>query len=651
MIPTDTATWKKTYARSYISERIKIFMKAYQFKIAIKNSHPPIWRRCIVPAGLTFSQLSMILNEIMGWSGYHLFEFEFYHLQLRITEDDGEFEEIGYDFYDFAEASATFINEYMEKQEWFTYIYDLGDDWQHRVTIEKVITDYEYNYPQVLKFKGACPMEDCGGIGGYYECLEILADKNHPEHDERSQWVQSIGYHSEYDIECINENLKENYAVTFGKGEKRLQRELYEAMFNGEKGLTISKTAKNRNKPIRSGRHRVDDSLNKIVKMFETMYRKSEDIPVQLWHNGEDTLEEIFDCYEKKDLMEIAKFHGMKGCSKYNKDNLVSHVADFVLLPEVMRMYFSCLRDNEIKAFEKAIKQGMPYVMEDEVVWDRIMVGGYGGYLGEDRIVIPADVVKTYNKFNSKSMHQGRKLRSFLLDCFNAAGILYGIAPITVIAKMYNQNLPASQESNRLTPGAILSKCASIPVGLMNFVIRDNYFIDAPLLNGNVYKRLEQMQGSRDFYIPSTAEIRDLAEYGYFPNNRYLKKLVEYLNTRLKVDLKMSKYIGAEIQRMICNGCEMQDVFYLLSENNIDLGNSKEMNRLASIMKELWNHTKMILNRGFSPSELTEKDSIKPKPETAKVIDFQTGRKKKIYPNDPCPCGSGKKYKHCCQKK
>lgn len=20
----------------------------------------------------------------------------------------------------------------------------------------------------------------------------------------------------------------------------------------------------------------------------------------------------------------------------------------------------------------------------------------------------------------------------------------------------------------------------------------------------------------------------------------------------------------------------------------------------------------------------------------------------KVYPNDPCPCGSGKKYKHCC---
>jgi len=25
--------------------------------------------------------------------------------------------------------------------------------------------------------------------------------------------------------------------------------------------------------------------------------------------------------------------------------------------------------------------------------------------------------------------------------------------------------------------------------------------------------------------------------------------------------------------------------------------------------------------------------------------------KKKIYPNDLCPCGSGKKYKHCCMNK
>ncbi len=30
---------------------------------------------------------------------------------------------------------------------------------------------------------------------------------------------------------------------------------------------------------------------------------------------------------------------------------------------------------------------------------------------------------------------------------------------------------------------------------------------------------------------------------------------------------------------------------------------------------------------------------------------IQPASKKKIYPNDPCPCGSGKKYKKCCGRK
>lgn len=41
-------------------------MKAYQLKIQIKDSRPPIWRRVIVPAGLRVSQLSIVLDKVMG---------------------------------------------------------------------------------------------------------------------------------------------------------------------------------------------------------------------------------------------------------------------------------------------------------------------------------------------------------------------------------------------------------------------------------------------------------------------------------------------------------------------------------------------------------------------------------------------------------
>lgn len=66
-------------------------MKAFQLKMVIKDSRPPIWRRIIVPVGITFVQLSMILNKAMGWSGYHLFEMEFYHEKIRIVKGADEF--------------------------------------------------------------------------------------------------------------------------------------------------------------------------------------------------------------------------------------------------------------------------------------------------------------------------------------------------------------------------------------------------------------------------------------------------------------------------------------------------------------------------------------------------------------------------------
>ena len=142
-------------------------MLAFQLKIMIKNSKPPIWRRVIVPAGITFSQLSIILNKVMGWCGYHMFEFEFYHRELILMEDADEYA-VGFGPHDYMEASTTYIREFLEEEGWFTYTYDLGDNWEHRVTVEKVMDDYAFDYPVVVKYKGDCPPEDCGGIWGYY---------------------------------------------------------------------------------------------------------------------------------------------------------------------------------------------------------------------------------------------------------------------------------------------------------------------------------------------------------------------------------------------------------------------------------------------------------------------------------------------------
>lgn len=61
--------------------------------------------------------------------------------------------------------------------------------------------------------KGACPPEDCGGIPGYYNLLEILGDPKHREHKEMKKWL-GLGKNDNWDVNAfnideINERLSE----------------------------------------------------------------------------------------------------------------------------------------------------------------------------------------------------------------------------------------------------------------------------------------------------------------------------------------------------------------------------------------------------------------------------------------------------------
>lgn len=70
------------------------------------------------------------------------------------------------------------------------YVYDFGDDWVHRVLVEKVLpADPTMTYPACVGGKRACPPEDCGGVWGYREFLTAISDPKHPDHEAMLEWV------------------------------------------------------------------------------------------------------------------------------------------------------------------------------------------------------------------------------------------------------------------------------------------------------------------------------------------------------------------------------------------------------------------------------------------------------------------------------
>ena len=95
----------------------------------------------------------------------------------------------------------------------FTYINDYGDNWQHRIKVEKVLVpDPDMRRPLCLDEKNACPPEDVGGVPKYADFLEAIADPTHEEHEEHDhflEWCSGSFDPAAVDLVLANQRLSE----------------------------------------------------------------------------------------------------------------------------------------------------------------------------------------------------------------------------------------------------------------------------------------------------------------------------------------------------------------------------------------------------------------------------------------------------------
>jgi len=174
----------------------------YEMKVRIKGARPAIWRRFRVSGNITFYKLHRILQEVMGWSDYHLYEFRVGKLLLGEPDPDYSPET--------KSARRVRLSEILIRETaQFIYIYDFGDYWEHEVTVERILSsDEELRHPVCIDGKRACPPEDCGGIWGYSDLLKIIRNPAHEEYEEMMEWLGGEFDPNQFDIDEVNRRLK-----------------------------------------------------------------------------------------------------------------------------------------------------------------------------------------------------------------------------------------------------------------------------------------------------------------------------------------------------------------------------------------------------------------------------------------------------------
>ena len=228
-------------------------------------------------------------------------------------------------------------------------------------------------------------------------------------------------------------------------------------------------------------------------------------------------------------------------------------------------------------------------------------------------------------------------LEDKLLEYCKSAMFLYGVINKETLLGLYNY-----YETNKVFYLQIEHWITNGNFVDSGFVYRDGYIISNWLKEDDLWKSILEIQEKYAFYVPTKKE--DFLYYGK-AENQVPGKIYNELRAYLRTDKKLSEYyIGA-----ICNivndliFADYQKATILEKIVKLQMGSTylfktrQDIKLLSIYIDKIMQNTRLIRYRGHTAIELglIKGDSI-------------IGPLRKFYPNDRCPCGSGKKYKICC---
>lgn len=176
----------------------------YQFYIALLDIEPVIWRRFQVPHDITFEKLHEVIQVVMGWENYHLYEFKYGPTRVGIPDGYAQTEDEVIDMARVRKLSQMKFS----RDDLLTYTYDFGDNWVHLLRLEGIFrTNDEQPVFSCTAGARACPPEDVGGQYGYQHFLQAMADPKHESHEQMLDWHGKLFEAERFDREQVNQAL------------------------------------------------------------------------------------------------------------------------------------------------------------------------------------------------------------------------------------------------------------------------------------------------------------------------------------------------------------------------------------------------------------------------------------------------------------
>ena len=252
---------------------------------------------------------------------------------------------------------------------------------------------------------------------------------------------------------------------------------------------------------------------------------------------------------------------------------------------------------------------------------------------------------KIFEQYNCKSdvvrCPNGRAITRKLLDSYATAAVnLYGIISRVDFVKIFNkQNLDQTTEEE-------------IYILLLPLVLKEGWygFYKKYIVHYWFFDDFDQAdylvehQADKPRYIPEKEEFLKY-KFEDYEDNDHWRNVRRFMWDTFGYSKNISEGY-AEVRNYITYGDGIRELGPILYKHNLIFCGEEQLQEFINLVMLAKNNSRIWPNKGYTPFELFE---IIKKRDT-NIVQFPNIYRTKVGRNDPCPCGSGKKYKKCCAR-
>lgn len=358
------------------------------------------------------------------------------------------------------------------------------------------------------------------------------------------------------------------------------------------------------------------------------------------------SLSEILALKNVTRLRQLGKALQVKYYGKLSKQELIPAIVGLLKQVHTLRDCLFSLTEIEWEFFQKVVSKR---TLQTEKVYITFYltpqsVGLLQGFYHDDKLwfVVPDEIRDTYRNLAKTGFIEDKRFRDLLNNYAVAAVSLYGVISQDDFVALFN-----SQNERQTSIGEVFPILLSNIYSDAGYCFWDEYIVDAGYEEDDFADIQSFVAERKDKprYAPSREDFLRYSDWDYYEITPQLIALKRQLS-KLIADPDKVLDILDNIHDLCTVEGKTQEYFDLLDAEGIVFENMDQARVMMQLIVDVQNNTRLWCDFGHTPSEMfsLEKSSLRSLPSSHPIYSEKVGR------NDPCPCGSGKKYKTCCGK-